>query len=237
MSGSIGGRAADRRAAFVAGALVAAVVTALATFRASDPDLGFHFATGRAVLSLRAVPGTNVLSHTQPDHSWLLHQWAPATLFELVRVKAGIAGVTLVKIAIVVATWLVVLGASWRAAGPAPTARLAGVLLTLLAAVAASFRFVERPLLFTDLAMAVVVLALVAYADADPRARRRWLGLAAATTVVASHLHAGAVNLYAMLLSRRSGCERAGRAAPPRPGAARAPTSRPGSARRRGRRR
>ncbi|MBS0658962.1 MAG: hypothetical protein JSR82_12045 [Verrucomicrobia bacterium] len=189
-----------RAAPVAAAALVAAVACALAAFRASDPDLGFHFATGRAVLALRAVPGTNVLSHTQPDHPWLLHQWAPATLFELVRVRAGIVGVTVVKIGIVALTWLVVLSASWRAAGRETAPRLAAVLLTLLGAVAASFRFVERPLLFTDLAMALVVLALVAYADAEARDRRRWLVLAGVTTVVASHLHAGAVNAYAMLL-------------------------------------
>ncbi|MFI5301422.1 MAG: hypothetical protein ACHREM_25325, partial [Polyangiales bacterium] len=190
----------ETRRALAAAVLVAAVVAALATFRASDPDLGFHFATGRAVAAMRAVPGTNVLAFTQPDHEWLLHQWAPATLFELVRARCGIAGVTIVKIVVVVLTWLVVFAASWRAAGSARSARYCAVLLTIGGAAASAFRFVERPLIFTNLAMAIVLYAIVAYPTASPIARRRLLLLAGLTTVVASHLHAGAVNVYAMLI-------------------------------------
>jgi hypothetical protein len=192
--------ALSSRSALAAAAIVAIVVAALSTVHASDPDLGFHFATGRAVLAMHAVPGTNVLSYTQPDHPWLLHQWAPATIFEVARAHGGIAAVTLVKVVVVVGTWLVVLAASWRAAGRAPSTKIAAVAFTLAAAAASAFRFVERPLVFTNLAMAIVLFAIVAYADADARARRRLLVVAAVTTLVASHLHAGAVNAYAMLL-------------------------------------
>ncbi|MBL8720010.1 MAG: hypothetical protein JNL79_28755, partial [Myxococcales bacterium] len=173
---------------WLGGLAVAVTVGALCFCKAQDPDLGFHFATGRAVLALGKVPGTNVLSYTHPDHPWLLHQWAPAVLFELVRRRFSVEGVTVVKAVVVVATWLVSFVTVRRLFSRSVAL---GATLVVAGATAASFRFVERPLIFSNLALALVGLAIAAVLqEPDARRRRRHLAGAVAVTVVASHLHA-----------------------------------------------
>ncbi len=175
-----------------------ASVFAMATFQASDPDLGFHLATGREVLATGRIPATNVLSFAQTEHSWLLHQWAPGVLFELVHRRWGVAAVILTKASIVCLTWAFVLAATRRLGARLAPAGCA----VLVGATAAAFRFVERPLLASHLALAVVVWLLALHAT--PRSgAARWrrstpLVAAALALAVTAHLHAGV--LYPALL-------------------------------------
>ncbi len=189
-----------RRAWWVARGVVVAVAAALSTFEASDPDLGFHFATGREVLRTGRIPGHNVLSFTQPGHPWLLHQALPATLLELTRIAGGIGAVIALKTVIVVVLWVVVLAAA-RRLGASP---LAATFATVLATAASAFRFAERPLLFSDLTLALTMLLLAIAKDSArlPDAGRRArlaLGGAVLTSTVGCHLHAGALYTYLVL--------------------------------------
>src|ERR1700712_3246419 len=127
--------------------LLLASVAAMACFESSDGDLGFHLATGRAVLADGAIPKLNLLSFGEPQHPWLLHQWLPAVLFEWLWQHGGVTLLIACKMLLVTATWAVTF-ASARALGASP---LTAAGACLLAAAASSFRFEMRPYLFTHL--------------------------------------------------------------------------------------
>ena len=165
----------------------------LAFTRITDPDLGFHLATGRAVLALGHVPATNVLSYTEPDHPWILHEWLPAILFELAWRKAGPAGVLALRVVVVVATWPLV----WLAARRWGASPIAAGVATVLGAGAAAIRFADRPQIFSNLALAGCAVLLAGASDArEGRRRLVGAGLVAACT---AQIHAGAVTSFALL--------------------------------------
>jgi hypothetical protein len=132
-----------------------------------------------------------VLSFTNPDHPWGLHQWLPGVLFELASRHGGVLALQALRAALVAATWCLVLLAA-RAFGASSSAAL---FATVLAACAAAFRFELRPYLFTHLALAAVLLAIARHvrARSDGRPTRAlWLG--ALATAVACHFHAGVLD-------------------------------------------
>lgn len=177
-----------------------AVVALLATNASADPDLGFHLATGRAVLATGEIPATNVLTFAEPDHPWINQQWLPAVAFTLAYDAAGFAGTLALRLVLVLATAAFVLGAS-RRFGATPWLAAAAC---VLGAWAAAFRFVERPLLASNLALAVVIWACAGALEAARESRARaalaWLGAATLVASLAVHLHAGAIfGLAAML--------------------------------------
>lgn len=207
------------RASILCAAIVAIVAGMLALTEVSDPDLGFHLATGRAILALGHLPATNVLSFAQPDHPWLLHQGWPAVAFELAWRPAGFLGVLLLKVALVVGLCLLVYR-SCRNAGAQPVLS-AGC--TLLGAWAAAGRFVERPFLAGDVCVAGVVALLAARrVEAPARTERLRLAAIALVIAIAFQLHAGAIFAVFVVVgaaglellvawidpSRRSGCTR-----------------------------
>jgi len=184
--------------------LVMASIAASAYFVSTDGDLGFHLATGREVLDSGRIPATNVLSFTQPDHPWLLHQWLPATLFELLWRAGSIGAVTAAKAGLVAVTWgLLYVAARGFGATPALSA-----LACLLSAAAASFRFEARPLLFSYLALSALLVALGALwrAAAAGRSTRGALLGCAAIAAAACHFHAGALDLFIALGVVALGC-------------------------------
>ncbi|WP_236604873.1 tetratricopeptide repeat protein [Sandaracinus amylolyticus] len=172
-----------------------ALVAVLATNESADPDLGFHLATGRAVLTTGAIPATNVLTFAEPDHPWINQQWLPATAFTLAYDGAGFAGTLLLRIALVVATAAFVLAAA-RRLGASPELAAAAC---ALGAWAAAFRFVERPLLASNLALAIVLWSC-AGALRSPRPLVH-VAIAGLVASIAVHLHAGAIfSLIALLV-------------------------------------
>jgi len=73
-----------------------------------DPDLGFHVATGRAILAAGAIPATNVLSFAAPNAIAVNQQWLPAVLLELAFTHGGPAAVVAIRVLVVVLTFIVV---------------------------------------------------------------------------------------------------------------------------------
>jgi hypothetical protein len=132
-----------------------ALVLALGLQPARDADLGFHLATGRSILLLGHIPATNVLSFAEPDAPALHSQWLGAVLFELTYRAGGIAGPTLLKCAVLAITTAVLVDTA-RRLGARPTAALVATSLGLLVA---SERFVERPLIYSNLTLALVAWA------------------------------------------------------------------------------
>ena len=176
---------------------MAVVAGALACFAIRDPDLGFHVATGRAIDALGAVPTTNVLSFTCPDAAWWLHQWIPAWLFHRADLALGPAGIGLLKVAVVALTFACVgLVVARRS-----SERAVAVIAVLLLPLAASPRFLERPLLFSKLGLAVLLLGLTRLPEPNAD-RATWFRFGALTVLPAAVLaafHAGFV--YAWLVA------------------------------------
>jgi hypothetical protein len=190
------------RAGIAAAGAVAVASLALSFTHLASPDLGFHLATGRAVLALGGIPAENLLSFTEPHHPWILHEWLPAVIFELAWRGRGVAGVLAVKIVIVVATWSLVIGVARRlGASPVP----AGI-VSLLGAWAAASRFNERPQIFSNLALAGCAFLLAGAAASSPGpSRGRRVAAAGLLAAVAAQVHAGAVTSFTLLVAVAAG--------------------------------
>ncbi len=190
----------ERRWSIAYGALVA-LSGLLAFTESSDPDLGFHIATGRLVWATGAVPATNELTFAEAGHAWINQQWLPALLFASAFDVAGFTGTLVVKIAFVCAT-AACLVATARALGATPES---SVPTLALGAWGSAFRFVERPLLASNLALALVLLCLAraraSSRSPSPRSAIAWVLVAGFVASTAVHLHAGALfSLLAMLV-------------------------------------
>jgi len=181
----------------LAAGLVAVLVAvfALGTFEVSDSDLGFHLATGRAVLAQGHILDRNVLSFAEPNQPWVLQQGVPAVLFELLWQWGGVAALIVTKACVVALTFAMVFLAATRL-GAAPWT---AALVVIFAAWSCAFRFVERPLIFSNLALSVVLWSLASARASAGRARALWLGLATCAVATACHLHAGAVFSFILL--------------------------------------
>ena len=167
----------------------------LACFHVLNRDIGFHVATGRAIDESGAVPTTNVLSFTNPDHPWILHQWIPAWIFHRVDRRHGAEGLVWLKVAIVTATFLFLWLALRRRAGSGALA--AAALWFVLAACAAATRYYVRPFVFSMLCLAVFLWGL-SHLPPPGAERARWRPFVAITLIsgpLCSVLHAGFVYL------------------------------------------
>lgn len=180
-------------------ASIQGLVLGLGLGPARDPDLGFHLATGRAILASGRIPATNVLSFAEPDAPALHSQWLGAVLFELTHDAFGIAGPILLKCAVLGLTAAVLVETA-RLLGARPSAAL---LALSLGALVASERFVERPLIWSNLALALVAHGLAVRGTPSPslRARRRAAWVTVGALVASVHLHGGAVFGFLLLLA------------------------------------
>ncbi|MDZ4696433.1 MAG: hypothetical protein SGI86_14905 [Deltaproteobacteria bacterium] len=176
-------------------------VAALATYEISDPDLGFHLATGRNILATGHWPDRNVLSFAEPNQPWVLQQGVPAVVFEWLWQKGGAVALITAKALMVALTFGLVFLAT-MALGVRP---LLGAVVVLFGAWSCAFRFVERPLIFSNLMLALVIWSMVRAWRAPEGGRWRWLVAAQIATAIACNLHAGAV-FSVLLLCLCCGC-------------------------------
>jgi hypothetical protein len=189
------------RQALFAWIAVALTTAALSCTKVSGGDLGFLVATGRAIRALGRIPATNVLSFTEPDHAWLLHEWIPSLLFERAFGAFGPPGVIAIKITVITATWLLVMLTA-RRLGASP---LVAATACLLGAGAAATRFQDRPQIFSGLALAGCGLLLVTAQAASGRRRARLFGAAGVVIAINANVHAGAVTSVALLAAATFG--------------------------------
>ncbi|NOY80565.1 MAG: hypothetical protein GXP31_06125 [Kiritimatiellaeota bacterium] len=155
-------------------------------FRISCVDIGFHIRTGQLVLEQGRIPSRNTFSFTQPNHPWLLHQWAPGVVFYQVWRLAGVPGLvlfrTLLGTAVFGLVFLTARSCTERAWTPVLWAGTAGVLL-------ARSRLFARPFLFS-----AFFLALLAYLCTRHRGKRRFeLVLLPVFMAVWANIHVGVV--------------------------------------------
>ncbi|MDI7274623.1 MAG: hypothetical protein QME94_01455 [Anaerolineae bacterium] len=107
--------------------VVLAAIAGLAVREVADPDLWWHLATGRYIVSQRSIPATDVFSFTALDHRWVTHEWLSDLLlyggyqlFGLNGLAVVFGGVVAISFGLVfarcsappsVAAWAVLLGA------------------------------------------------------------------------------------------------------------------------------
>jgi len=171
-------------------ALLGATAAAAALFPLASFDLWWHLAAGRWIVAERAIPRTDPFSYTALGARWIDHEWLFQLLAYGVHELGGVAGLTLLRVAVVVAISLVALRFVRREAGiPTPAAALLLVPPLLLVA---RVRFLVRPELLTLLA---AVLLTVAVLRTDrPRAGWRELWWLPPLFVPWANIHAGAIS-------------------------------------------
>lgn len=161
----------------------------LALFQLHNDDAFFHIATGRWILSHGEVPLHNPFSYAGDGAIWLQHQWVPAVAMAWLADAFGIAALVCAKAAWVGLVFAVL---AWHLDRARLPEGLAASMLAV-AVIASAFRFYERPLLVSALALAVVGSALLRW-QRDEQRGRALPALAVVTTVLAWHLHAGALH-------------------------------------------
>ena len=156
-----------RRPPSLAG-LVGSVIVLAGLFIGLSPldDNSFftHLATGRLILDGHSVPTHDPYSFTAPGHAWVVQSWLASVLYAGAERVAGAAGVVL----LVGLTAMALAAIVWVLTRPADTVTgRIGVAAVIIAVGAGSW--VERPLLFGLLALALALLA------AEDRLDPRWL--------------------------------------------------------------
>ena len=152
--------------------LVPAAVTALAAVfafrRLDDFDTWWHLAAGRWIALHRAVPATDVLSHTVRDHRWINLEWAYEVVVYALHAGGGTAALGLAATcAFAAAVWILL-----RLLRP-HLGDVAGGLVGLVAVVVMQDRFAVRPEMISFPLLAGL-LAILDSARRDGRLRP-WL--------------------------------------------------------------
>ncbi len=160
----------------------------LAVFPLHNDDAGFHLATGRWVLAFGKPPDFNPFSWYGDGATWIQHQWLPAAAMAWLVERGGIPALVLAKAAVIGLAYFAGLFGALRAGLPVAWAALLGP----LAVAAAAFRFVERPMWVSGLALAVLAALLAVDTASESRKGRR--GLAILLPALALQLHAGGLD-------------------------------------------
>lgn len=156
----------------------AAALFALATRTQADSDLWGHLRFGLDVLRTHRLPGVDPYSFTQ-DRPWLNHEWFSELQMGVAYAGAGVAGLALLKGALVFGT----LACVWFAlSGIDPVARLMTIAMVALST--APLTRTLRPQLWSMLCLAILCRVLVE----ERRRARRWLPL---LFLVWANLHGG----------------------------------------------
>ena len=172
--------------------LLAAFVFLCAFFHISGVDPGFHIRTGAHLLETRSIPAVNTFSYTQPDHTWFLQQWAPATVFYLVYQVWDIAGLIIFKALLAVILLFLVFLCARQEAGPR---NLWPLWIATCGALMARFRFLVRPFMFS-----AILFALTLYLDRKYDRRRCWQWLFLPLLMgIWAHTHAGVLYGFVLL--------------------------------------
>ncbi len=136
----------------------------------SDGDLGRHLTVGNYILDARAIPTTDVFSHTRYGAPLVLHEWLSEAAYALAFRAAGLNGAAWLTAFLLAAIYFV-LAAGLRALGvSAPLAFLAA----LAAYFTAMLHHLPRPHLFSLLCFTTLLVLCELYRKTD---RKFWLAL------------------------------------------------------------
>ncbi|MEZ5179004.1 MAG: hypothetical protein R2746_12245 [Acidimicrobiales bacterium] len=121
-----------------------------------------HLATGRIIFDTGSIPSADPYSFTAHGHEWTVQSWGASVIYAGAERTVGLVGIRIVNAVAAVALVLVL----WRLTRPArtlvPRVLVAGIIVCM-----GTGLWVERPLLFGALGLALVMLA--AEDGLDPR--------------------------------------------------------------------
>ncbi len=121
-----------------------------------------HLSTGRLILDTGSIPSTDPYSFTAFGRDWTVQSWGASVIYAGAEQTVGLVGIRIVNAVTAVALVLVL----WRLTRPArtlvPRVLVAGMIVCM-----GTGLWVERPLLFGALGLALVMLA--AEDGLDPR--------------------------------------------------------------------
>jgi hypothetical protein len=125
----------------------------------SDGDLGRHIIIGNVILDTRAIPRTDVFSHTMYGQPLVLHEWLADLIFALVSRAAGLDGVAWLTAIMLAGTYaFFTAGLKWFKIRT-PMRLLAGLAALLVSIV----HWHTRPHILTTLFFTIFVLQLARY--------------------------------------------------------------------------
>ncbi len=182
------------RAAMIAAFLAFAFLSAI--FQVYDHDVGYHLKTGEWIDAHGRLPDRDPFSFTRAGAPWPIQQGPGAWVLWRAYAVGGVEGLILFKAAIVTLTYAIVLWVAWRESGSLALATAAA----MLGVCAGRYRFYERPMLFSALALAALWACLTAWRRRAERPPDRTDGrasrvapLAAAVVILGvwANVHAG----------------------------------------------
>src|SRR5947208_2587940 len=86
--------------------LVLAVVWILASGKSNDPDIWWHLRNADYLIQTHHLPNQDAYSFTVAGQSWMNHEWLAEAPFYLAFRAKGMAGVTMLWVALVEAIFL-----------------------------------------------------------------------------------------------------------------------------------
>ncbi len=148
---------------------------------ATDPDLWWHLATGRYIVTQHRIPAADIFSFTAQGRHWVTHEWLTEVLLYGVYRLAGFPGLILLFALLITAAFALV----YRRCHTRP---LLAALCVLLAALASSLTWNVRPQMLTLLFASLYLYILDGYAAGG---RRAWLWALPPLTLLWANLHSG----------------------------------------------
>lgn len=131
----------------------------LVTYPLFDPDLYWHLANGRAMVTTRHIVNEEIFSYTHHGEDFVNHEWLSQTIFFLFWRYGGIIGLYVMKAVIVSCVCALVYHTAYNACRSA----MASGGLTTFAVLAGIERYHVRPELFSLLCVALLAYILSRY--------------------------------------------------------------------------
>jgi len=160
---------------------VALTAFALAFHKLDDFDTWWHLAAGRWIATHHAIPATDTLSHTVPDHPWINLQWGFDLVLYLLHARGGpvllcVVGAIVFSVTVILLLRLVGrdLGSGW------------GALVVLLSLLAAQERITLRP----ELVSFLLLVGVLSVLEHGRRVEGRGLWLLVPLMIVWANVHA-----------------------------------------------
>jgi hypothetical protein len=156
-----------------------------------DGDTGMHLRTGDYILTQGSIPKADIFSYTKPGERWFAMEWLWCAAFAWLNRAAGLKAVVLISGAAIAFYHVIMLRHAVRKGANG----LLAIVLTLIAANAATIHFHARPHLGTLLCMAAACYVL----DADRRQPSWHVWLLVPMTALWANLHSGFLAWFAVL--------------------------------------
>ncbi len=159
------------------------LVFMLAITKISGYDIWLHLKAGEYIFESRQVPHFDPFSFTAGSRPWIAHDWFGEVLLYLVYRLGGLNGLILLKAAVLGATFALLL----KLILDREVNLLLAIVVTFLACLASSRRWIVRPHLFSFFLLVLFLYLLRLYTEKE----KNYLYLLALLSLIWVNLHGG----------------------------------------------